>query len=511
MYNGDVNSVNGGNNTQWNKKSAEQPEDTAAVTQNSSKTPKISAKELVKTDKASIFKNLDVNGDSKISEEELIEAGYEGDDITFLKSSFFKIFNIEVTPKKAAQNTYFKYNKEAEEYYKNHPEAVSSYDKIPQRNSYGSRDARACDISKLNLTKEQLLDLCIDKTTVMSDEQKAIVDEYTEKCKNPGLGIKSLHEQGITGKGVKMAMIDQPLGEHEEYSTNISYHEDINCKDMGIDWQMASMHGAAVASIAVGKNVGVAPDADLTYFSAVNATEDQKEVEKYKAKVRKDLEKNPDKTWLEDALQDAEQKGKCPDNTPYAEAINKVLDLNKSKKDSEKISVISISWGFDENAPGFEELQKAVKRAKKEGVFIVSTALNRQYGYKTNGANRNPQGNFETSEDYEAGAFWKTKSETVSNNTDKDKFLLIPMDHRTVADFTNGTSYRYEGNDGGMSWSTPWLAGMYALAKQVDPEITPKKFWKTALKTSDPCTNNDTGTYVGRLINPQKLIDELKK
>ena len=85
------------------------------------------------------------------------------------------------------------------------------------------------------------------------------------------------------------------------------------------------------------------------------------------------------------------------------------------------------------------------------------------------------------------------------------------MDHRTVADYTDGTSYRYEGNDGGMSWSTPWLAGMYVLAKQVDFSITPEEFWELALETSDECHNNDTGEYVGRIINPKALIEAIQQ
>lgn len=43
------------------------------------------------------------------------------------------------------------------------------------------KDARGYDISGLKLTKEELLNLCIDKTTILSDEQRAIIDEYTEK------------------------------------------------------------------------------------------------------------------------------------------------------------------------------------------------------------------------------------------------------------------------------------------------------------------------------------------
>ena len=62
-----------------------------------------------------------------------------------------------------------------------------------------------------------------------------------------------------------------------------------------------------------------------------------------------------------------------------------------------------------------------------------------------------------------------------------------------------------------MSWSTPWLAGMYVLAKQADSNITPEKFWQYALETSNECKNNDSGVYVGRIINPQGLIQKIQE
>jgi hypothetical protein len=36
---------------------------------------------------------------------------------------------------------------------------------------------------------------------------------------------------------------------------------------------------------------------------------------------------------------------------------------------------------------------------------------------------------------------------------------------------------------GGWSWSNPYIAGVYALAAQVNPDITPEEFWSTALDT----------------------------
>ena len=43
---------------------------------------------------------------------------------------------------------------------------------------------------------------------------------------NPGLGIRALHEQGINGSNVGIAIIDQPLllG-HKEYSSRITRYD----------------------------------------------------------------------------------------------------------------------------------------------------------------------------------------------------------------------------------------------------------------------------------------------
>ena len=392
---------------------------------------------------------------------------------------------------------------------------VKSIEEIPLGSHNDIKDARGCDISQLDLSEEQLLNLCIDKTTIMTPEQKAILEPYMESCKNPGLGIRQLHEQGFTGKGVNMAIIDQPLGMHQEYADNlIGQVHDINAEEVG--WNEASMHGAAVTSIAVGKNIGVAPDAGLHYYSAVNMSTAPEDIKAYKERVQQEIAKNSDNVhyveYLQGQLKNIDERGACSSNQPYVDAINKVLDENAKLPENERVSVISISWGFDEFAPGYEELQQALQRAKDQGVFIVSTALQEQYGMSTCGANRNPKGNLENPDNYEAGAFWKAGSESGNNYMgDADKLLLVPMDHRTVADYTDGTSYRYEGNDGGMSWSTPWLAGMYVLAKQANPNITPDDFWKYALETSSECRNDDSGTYVGRMINPRELIQRIQE
>ncbi len=407
------------------------------------------------------------------------------------------------------ENGYFQYSS-----WQSKPKVIKSLNELKLRNNC-CYDVRGCDITKLNLSEDQLLNLTIDKTTVMTSEQKTILNPYMDAAKNPGLGIRKLHEQGLTGKGITIAIIDQPLGMHKEYVGNIiGQIRDINSKEMG--WLEASMHGAAVTSIAVGKNVGVAPDARVFYYSAVNMSKNSKDIKEYRQKIKQEIKANKNKAhyvnYFKKQLSNIDKFGDCPSNKPYVDAINRILDENEKLPRNKRVSVISISWRFDEFAPGYKELLQALQRAKEQGVFIVSTALEKHYGTSISGANRNPKGNLENPDNYEAGAYWKTNKEKEENRVEnKDKLLLVPMDHRTVADYTDEQSYRYEGNDGGMSWSIPWLAGMYVLAKQADNNITPKKFLKYALETSNECKNNDSGDYVGRIINPQKLIQKIQE
>jgi len=56
------------------------------------------------------------------------------------------------------------------------------------------------------------------------------------------------------------------------------------------------------------------------------------------------------------------------------------------------------------------------------------------------------------------------------------------MDSRTTASFTGISEYVFY-REGGWSWSIPYIAGLYALAAQVDPEIPPERFWSLAMET----------------------------
>ncbi len=90
--------------------------------------------------------------------------------------------------------------------------------------------------------------------------------------------------------------------------------------------------------------------------------------------------------------------------------------------------------------------------------------------------------------------------------------LLVPMDCRTVASPTGPSDYVFYWS-AGWSWSVPWIAGLYALACQVDPAMTPERFWAAALKTGQPirCRHGDEEVDFGTIANPAALIKSLQR
>lgn len=338
----------------------------------------------------------------------------------------------------------------------------SSYEEIPDGWLDGLKDARNQDISNLNLTEKQLINLRVDSTTKMNDEQKAFLTPIIDKMKSPGLGINELHDMGITGKNIRIAMLDSSLSYNKEFSGNIVHYENLTGEE-----NADSFHGNALASIAIGKKCGVAPDAQLVYY-AVNSCK------------------------------------------TYTKAINQIIEQNKQLKTEGKtpISVISISCGFDmlnDYEQNYQTLKASIDNAKQEGIAVITCDMN------LDNKNRypvgaNPNGDINSSENYKIWANLRKDDwylDIVSKD-EKDKTLLIPGEYRTVAGQYN--DYRYEGADGGESWTVPYLAGCFALAKQVDTNITYEEFYAKALETADDCYNYDDNNYIGRIINPQRLI-----
>ena len=81
---------------------------------------------------------------------------------------------------------------------------------------------------------------------------------------NPGLGVRGLHLEGVTGAGVNVGIIDQPMYvDHAEYAGKVAGYFDTGCGG-----SERSMHGPAVMSLLAGVNCGTAPGVRVYYAAA---------------------------------------------------------------------------------------------------------------------------------------------------------------------------------------------------------------------------------------------------
>ncbi|UCG58984.1 MAG: S8/S53 family peptidase, partial [Phycisphaerales bacterium] len=313
-------------------------------------------------------------------------------------------------------------------------------------------DLRSCDLSGLDLTGRlgDLFHASFDDRTQWPQAERMAEGFDPRRImalgKNPGLGIRALHEQGITGRGVGIAILDQPLlVDHQEYADRLRLYEEINIPQ----GMPASMHGPAVASIAVGKTVGVAPEADLYYIGQFNG-------ERVDGKL----------VWTFESL---------------ARGVNRVLEINEQLPPTGKIRVISISVGWDPSQKGYEQISEAAKKAKVAGMLVICSSVEDVHGFRFHGLGRGPLADPDDFTAYGPGSWWaKLFDEGRPKHTEPNR-LLVPMDARTTACPTGVDEYVFYG-EGGWSWSIPYIAGVYALAAQVEPKLTPDRFWALAVK-----------------------------
>jgi hypothetical protein len=192
-----------------------------------------------------------------------------------------------------------------------------------------------------------------------------------------------------------------------------------------------------------------------------------------------------------------------------AQGIDRILEINEQLPKDNKIRVISISRGWGPSDDGYDDVTAACEEAKAAGIFVVSCSLDRVYGFQFHGLGRQPLANPDVFESYEPGLWWAKSFYDSAPMRGSDR-LLIPMDSRTTASPAGSDEYVFY-RQGGWSWSVPYIAGVYALAAQVEPDITPERFWDLAMKTGRTIELEHKGEKrpFGPIIDPVKLISSI--
>lgn len=343
------------------------------------------------------------------------------------------------------------------------------------------------DFRDANLAELDLSQLDYNKFTYNSQTRwpKGFESKFDDKQemqlgKQVGLSLQEIHEKGITGKNIGIAILDQPLlVDHEEYKDQLVLYEEIIGEEKEETFsKFAKMHGCATASAAVGKTVGVAPSADL-YFIAPSYNElvNGELVASYKY---------------------------------YAQAIERIIEVNKELPKDKKIRIISVSWGFDDGTLGYQEVKAAVKHAEEENIAVFTT------GYETQNINRVEQAKRRVFEDPNDPLSYEPEQNSLRNLEEfqwsSNSTLFAPSGGRTYASPNGKDSYVHY-SIGGRSFCIPYITGVYALACQVDKELKFDDFLEIALRTGSPFSYElDKEVYdCGVLINPKAILDEITK
>ena len=331
----------------------------------------------------------------------------------------------------------------------------------------GYPDARSSDMADFQFKNaEQMEKISFDSKTVWANQLPfGFEPEKILKInKNPGLGLKELHKEGYTGKGINVAIVDQGLlTDHVEYKNRLVYYKNLN--DTSGE---ASMHGAAVASILAGKTLGVAPECNLYYVS-------------YNTNLEND---------------ETSALG-------MVQGVQYILDLNETLPEKDKIQVISLSRNFVNGSPYYQEFLAVKKRAEENGMFLftVQTPMDKYCfaGLKKE-STANPD-NFQAYRpiDRMATDYWKVSA------------VYVPEANITTASPTGIEDYVFYGYSG-ISWAVPYYAGCYALALQADTTITPEGFYQLAIDTGIYAQWKEDGAEkrIGPILNPRGIIEVLK-
>lgn len=269
--------------------------------------------------------------------------------------------------------------------------------------------------------------------------------QILQDAKRP-FGITDAHTAGKTGRGISIAIIDQRLNRtHTEYADRIKYYDvgDGYQDKNGIDY-----HGSLVAGCAVGKNTGTAPDADLYYFAAPMI------------KITDNNERVITREYVNSALK-------------------KLLALNKTLPENQKIHFVSCSWGARSDL-FTAETDALFRQCEADGMMILGGA------YK-------PLSTIQCDPRYP--------------NKNKFNRIGIPTDGKTSPFWLGGYAYT---RAGGSSSTFPYIAGVFASATQGNQIFFTRQNWQDELKDILVRTATESKNG-GKIINPDAIVREVTR
>lgn len=315
---------------------------------------------------------------------------------------------------------------------------------------------------------------------IPGDELQEVEDTFRPLMDNANitLGVDKLHDQGITGKGTTICVIDTGIAQHPDFEGRIIGFQDmVNGRTEAYDDQGHGTHCAGICAgsgkTSEGKYTGVAPEANLVGVKVL----------------------------------DGRGSGSLSN-------VIKGVQWAVENKDKFGIDVISMSLGgYISQSYKTDPVVQAVEAAYDAGISCVIAAGNEGPSGGTIGSPGNApdaitvgalddKGTPDRSDD--ALAYFSSRGPSRIDKLEKPDIL---------APGVNITATAHKGNGyvsmSGTSMATPFAAGVDALMHQVKPDITPAQAKEVMMKFADPLQNVDKFQQGKGVIDPQENIEYL--
>lgn len=265
---------------------------------------------------------------------------------------------------------------------------------------------------------------------------------FNESIYHVNENVQRLHDLGIDGSGINVAVIDFTFETvpNELKESLVSFK---NCNENA----EVHFHGTITSSQICGKNLGIVPKSKLWFYGTGQGMNNI---------VKDDLI-----------------------------ALNDIYEQNKK---GANIKIINISSSVQRENPEFEEIYEKLLH---QGCYIIDSPV---FGKDFTSINQ----------DSNTGELYYSDWQLLSmDNSELMSKIAIPTGGKMTPLITTENDYLYCGQ-ATYSWSIPILAGYFALALQVNPNLTYDEFVELAHRTK----KNKDGVMLFDIVG---VIEQLNK
>lgn len=373
------------------------------------------------------------------------------------------------------------------------------YDNYIIREGLCGRNIENWDLSGLSEQMLQYISFDSDTKFPKNLQEKAL--NLLENSKNIMQEIQELHEAGITGKGVNIAIIDTPF-DISQFGDNLSYHQ--------IDGISKENHGITVTSIIS----QIVPKAQIVFFG------DDKKSRTRNADAEKLIKSVIGNERLNADVLSISSPVKI-DNSLLSENCEVINSLRFNSGE------IGFRYGLRRNIGGHEIIEPAdcqsegkhkqvmerqvVNKLREMGIEVESIDENNieliinqllDFGISENDQRLQLVKKLSKSpEEFYLQSIRDDKIVTPGKNIKNDNLVCIPSAGITVKQ--NGGKLKYIGTNS-TSFSIPVVTGLFAMARQVNPEITLEQF-------SEICKQTAIAENGYTVISPKAMINVISK